>query len=154
MHQTPAVELFPQRRNFGDLRSTSTGNGEDSANRPNLAGCRVLIIEDDGVQAAQLAEIVSQLGAQVAAIASSVQGALAEISRATFDVVTLDLNIDGMFSVGMARGLLEKHIPFVICTAYGHAASEFGPTPIVEKPITKEALAKAFRDVLSEQPQN
>jgi CheY-like chemotaxis protein len=105
---------------------------------------RILIVEDEAMQALHLATMVRDLGAEVAGIATSVQAALAEFSVTEFDCVTLDLNLHGFFGLGVVKGLRDMNIPFVICTAYGHLVSDFPDAPIVQKPIKEEALAGAL----------
>lgn len=109
-----------------------------------LSGRRVLIVEDEALQALTMAQLVIELGARVAGVATSVQGALAEIATTDFDVVTLDLNMGGMFSLGIAQGLRNMRVPFVFCTAYGHVIQEFAGAPVVQKPFTKEELAEGL----------
>lgn len=105
---------------------------------------RVLIVEDEAMQALHLAMMIKELGAEVAGIATSVQAALAEISVTEFDCVTLDLNLHNFFSLGMVKGLRDMNIPFVICTAYGQMLSDFPDAPVIEKPVTQETLAEAL----------
>jgi CheY-like chemotaxis protein len=103
---------------------------------------RILIVEV--LQALDLANTIIDLGAVVVGIATPVPAALAEISVKEFDCVTLDLNMDGFFTIGIAKGLRDMKIPYVLCTAYGHFVEEVGTTPVVHKPITQEALAEAL----------
>jgi CheY-like chemotaxis protein len=88
--------------------------------------------------------MIIDLGAVVVGIATSVPAALAEISVKEFDCVTLDLNMDGFFTIGIAKGLRDMKIPYVLCTAYGHFVEEVSTAPVVHKPITQEALAEAL----------
>jgi CheY-like chemotaxis protein len=127
----------------------------DSPRRPvqkrdwaKLEGRRILIVEDDSLQAIHLAQMITGLGAAVAGIATSVQGALAELSTKDFDCVLLDLNLNESFSLGMAKGLRDMGIPFAFCTAYGHVIKDFSQAPIVQKPVSERALALALIDAI------
>jgi two-component SAPR family response regulator len=105
---------------------------------------RILIVEDEALQALHLAQMISEMGATIAGVATSVRSALAEISAKKFDCVTLDVNMDGFLTLGMAKGLRDMQIPYIYCTAYGHVVEETVEVPIVRKPVTQEALADAL----------
>jgi two-component SAPR family response regulator len=105
---------------------------------------RILIIEDEALQALNLAMMVRSFGAEVAGIATSTQAALAEIAVTQFDCATLDLKLHGFFSLGMAKGLRDMNIPFVVITAHGEVVSDFLDVPVLQKPIADEALADAL----------
>ena len=120
------------------LRSAVTNKWVELENR------RILLVEDEALQALHLAEIILDLGATVAGIATSVPAALAEISVKKFDCVTLDLNMDGFFTVGIAKALHDMKIPYVLCTAYGHFVEKVSKAPVVHKPISQDALAEAL----------
>jgi CheY-like chemotaxis protein len=109
---------------------------------------RILVVEDEALQAINLAQMIVALGADVTGIATSVQGALAELSIKEFDCVTLDINLDGFFSLGIVKGLRDMGIPFVICTGYAHALSGLEGGPIVSKPFTERRLAEALTSAL------
>ena len=117
-----------------------------------LEGRRILIVEDESLQALHLARLINGLGACVAGIATSIQGALGELSTKNFDCVTLDLNMDGVFSLGMAKGLRDMGIPFIFCTAYGQAIRDFSDAPVVQKPVTEAALAAALVEAIAIRP--
>jgi CheY-like chemotaxis protein len=91
-----------------------------------------------------LAVILEDLGAQVVGFAASVQAALAALTVTNFDCVTLDLDLDGFFSLGIAKDFRDRNIPFIICTAYGNIVSDIPDASVLEKPITEEALADAL----------
>jgi CheY-like chemotaxis protein len=114
-----------------------------------LEGRRILIVEDEALQALLLAQMIIGFGAHVAGVATSIPAALAEISTKSFDCATLDLNMEGMFSLGMAKGLRDMGIPFVFCTAYGHIIREFAGAPVVQKPVSEEALAAALIEAIT-----
>ena len=105
---------------------------------------RILVVEDEPVQALLLTTMIEGFGAEVAGIATSVQAALAEISVTSFDCATLDLNLHGFFSLGMVKGLRDMNIPFVVCTAYGEISDCLEDIPVIKKPVTEEALAIAL----------
>jgi CheY-like chemotaxis protein len=131
-------------------KPTSTQKGRVAKRNKwvQLQNKRILIVEDEAMQALHLAVMIEELGAQVVGIATSVQAALAELAVTSFDCVTLDLNLHGFFSLGIVKGLRDMDIPFIICTAYGDIVSDFPDAPVLQKPITEEALAEALSQAM------
>ena len=129
-----------------ETKRTSTQKGRVAKRNKwvQLQNKRVLIVEDEAMQALHLAVMIEELGAQVVGIATSVQAALAELAVTSFDCVTLDLNLHGFFSLGIVKGLRDMDIPFIICTAYGDIVSDFPDAPVLQKPVTEEGLAEAL----------
>lgn len=111
---------------------------------PELRHKRILVVEDEIAQALGLAAAVQSFGAEVAGVATSVQAALAEIAETPFDCATLDLKLHGFFSLGMAKGLRDMNMPFVIVTAYAEVVGDFLDVPVLQKPVSEEALAEAL----------
>jgi CheY-like chemotaxis protein len=132
----------------GDAPKNPNGRAQRKHRWALLEGRRILIVEDEALQALLLAQMIMGFGAHVAGVATSIPAALAEISTKSFDCATLDLNMEGMFSLGMAKGLRDMGIPFVFCTAYGHFIEEFAGAPVVHKPVTEENLAAAIIEAI------
>jgi CheY-like chemotaxis protein len=109
-----------------------------------LKNRRILVVEDEEMQALYIAEIARELGADVIGIATSISKALAEIAEKQFDCVILDLKMEGMPSLGMAKALEAMRIPFVFCTAYGREIREPLNAPVISKPVAREALSVAL----------
>jgi CheY-like chemotaxis protein len=110
----------------------------------SLKNRRILVVEDEGMQALYIAKIARELGADVIGIATSISRALAEIAEKDFDCVILDLKMEGMPSLGMAKALRAMRIPFVFCTAYGREIREPFKAPVISKPVSREALGAAL----------
>jgi len=142
MTDTAWLNSSENRETFA-AKDSPTGKGWSK-----LKGCRILIIEDEALEALLTAQTITEFGAEVVGVATSIPGALAEISTKDFDCVVLDVNMGGMFSLGMARGLKDMGIPFIFCTAYGHIIEEFAEAPIVEKPFTEATLAAGLLEAL------
>ena len=110
----------------------------------------MLIVENEALQALMMSQMVTELGAIVVGIATSVQGAIAEIATTPFDIVIFDLNLgNGMSSLGISDGLRDLGVAFVFCTAYGQLVQELAEAPVVQKPYTKEELAEGLRKALA-----
>lgn len=105
---------------------------------PQLAGRRILIVEDEYIIAADLEDVLAREGATVVGIASSVAHGLALVDKAHPEAAVLDLNLGGEISAPVASALAERSVPFVIVTGYGESWSrypEFRDVPRTDKPV-------------------
>ncbi len=85
--------------------------------QPKLTG-RILLVEDNRLNRALLAEMLKQLGCEVVAVAEANQ-ALQLWQRHRFDLVLLDCQIPGMDGYQLARLLKERQggVPIIAVTA-------------------------------------
>src|SRR5580765_7113748 len=81
---------------------------------------RILIVEDEGIVAADLEDRLKRLGYTVVAKAASGQKALEEVARLRPDLVLMDIIIEGpMDGVQTAEQIIAQHeIPVVYLTAH------------------------------------
>jgi CheY-like chemotaxis protein len=119
-----------------------------------LSGHRFLIIEDEVMQALQLADMLAELGGTVTKTAYSADEAGSTVDDVPFDCALVDINLGGTLSFSIVDDLRRKGIPFVICTAYADAVDVHPgawAAPRLDKPINlpalQEAVLEAFRSV-------
>jgi CheY-like chemotaxis protein len=108
------------------MRGRAMRNGESAA-RPNgagLHGLKVLVAEDDGLLALDLACTLRELGCDVLPAAPSVAGALAILGAERPDVALLDVSLADGSAAPVAAALAAAGVPFAVVT--GHAAGEIG----------------------------
>jgi CheY-like chemotaxis protein len=120
-----------------------------------LSGVRVLVVEDDILQALALATVIADLGGCVLANAYSFEQAMKVIKNAKFDCAVLDINLRGTLSFAIADLLQQRGVPVLFCTAYANAATAFagrGPMACLEKPIQKIELRDALLGILKRTP--
>jgi len=113
---------------------------------------RILLADDEVRFAASLAKVLSRRGFQVTAVHSG-QEAVAELERAAFDVVLLDLRMpkmDGLETLSEIRRR-DKTLPVLILS--GHAdlpsvAAALGKdiAHFIPKPCAVETLVSAIED--------
>lgn len=122
--------------------------------RDNLAGLRVLIVEDEPLVAKFLEELVTELGCVVAAVASNVDEATEKVSSTEFGMAILDLNLNGARAFRIAESLARKRVPFVFATAYGRGGVPQGwpRVPVLAKPFGKHQLRWALTSALEGRP--
>ena len=108
---------------------------------------RVLIVEDQFLIAGLIEQMVTGLGYSVAGVSRTVAEALKEFSESNFDVVLLDINLDGQRNPETANFLLERGIPFAFVSGYDIVTEPHHKhVPMLHKPFTDQELG----DVLTE----
>jgi CheY-like chemotaxis protein len=124
------------------------------AKRPKpLLGVRVLIVEDEILQALALADMVASLGGSVAATANRFEEAVEASHGQAFDCAILDVNLAGTLSFPIADYLQQRGVPVLFCTAYAGAAKVFagkGAVACLDKPVGKVALRDALLGLLKQ----
>ena len=114
----------------------------------SLAGCRILLIEDDFLVAQVILDMLEDEGAEVLGPIGAVDEAVAFVAeQATrFDHVILDLNLHGIKSYPVADELARRNVPFVFMTGYGKDALDTAhrDCPHCIKPVTRADLLVAL----------
>jgi DNA-binding NtrC family response regulator len=107
---------------------------------------RILIVEDDGALAENLAEIVEGLGHEVKT-ADSAERALELVRETTFHGVITDFRLPGKSGIDLIRELRKSGIavPVVVLSAFmdyrmTEGAEEAGALDVVAKPVDIERL--------------
>jgi two-component SAPR family response regulator len=117
----------------------------------DLAGLRVLIVEDEFLLAMELETLVECGGSTPVGPASSVRHALALIDGEEPDIALLDVNLKGERATPVAAALQERGVPYVLITGYSAAQlhePELLAAPRIDKPVSRRALARAVRRAL------
>jgi CheY-like chemotaxis protein len=116
-----------------------------------LAGLRVLVIEDESFVLMLLEDTLAEIGCEVAGTASRVGEALDKVGSLSFDLAILDVNLNGSQTLEVAARLAQAAVPFVFATGYGAAGllSRFEGVPILQKPFQQSDLEHALRAALA-----
>jgi CheY-like chemotaxis protein len=103
---------------------------------------KVLLVEDEGMVAALIEDMLSDLGHQVVAAAARVATAMQIAKTAAFDLAIIDINLNGEPSYPLADVLTERNIPFVFATGYGSQglSPKFAAIPTLQKPFVSAEL--------------
>jgi CheY-like chemotaxis protein len=114
-----------------------------------LAGCRVLVVEDNYLLAMDLAGLLERFGAEVVGPASSVQEAFDALDPLP-DIATLDVRLRDETSFPIADELAKRGVPFVFATG----TADMIPTahrsrPLCHKPLPDRAILKALIGALA-----
>ena len=83
-------------------------------------------------------DMLTDLGCTSIMIAADVETALDSLANNTFDLATLDLNLNGMRSYAIAEALHDRQIPFAFATGYGEQGVDegYGDRPVLTKPFS------------------
>ncbi len=114
-----------------------------------LQGVRVLVVENDEMNAMLLEMQLTQAGALVIGPASTIDQALQLVKDDNPELAVLDYRLgDGQTSEPIAKLLSQLGVPFVLATGIAHEAvpATFGPGVILTKPYLAEDLVRSLND--------
>jgi CheY-like chemotaxis protein len=83
-----------------------------------LAGRKILIVEDELIIAWEVQSLLEALGCIVCGPVSSVDAALATLDQTKPDAALLDVNLQGQSVTPVAQECQRRNIPFALVTAY------------------------------------
>jgi PAS domain S-box-containing protein len=117
--------------------------GDES--RAQIAGLRILVVEDAVLLALELEAALNEAGAEVLGPASSLEEAMGMLEM-DFDVALLDADLNGQSAAPLAEALTARGRPFIVAT--GHKGSAGLPedmaVPVVRKPYNVRQIALAL----------
>jgi CheY-like chemotaxis protein len=116
------------------------------------SGCRILVMEDDGMLAMDISDTLDELGHLVVGPARTVKDALARIESEPIDVALLDINLgNGETSYPVAEMLRRRGVPFAFLTGYGEFGikESFRDRPVIPKPVDEMKLVTTLRELIA-----
>lgn len=127
--------------------TSSSSEGAITHDQP-LAGRRYLVLEDEYLIAATLADLLLLQGASVAGPVASVDDATKWVEDASdLDGAVVDINVAGTVSYGLVEELERRGIPCIFLTGYKASGipARFAHIPCIEKPTGSAAIVEALR---------
>ncbi len=114
---------------------------------------RALIVEDEVMVAMYVEDLLTELGYEVAALATSLDQALPLAREGEFDFAVLDINLAGPVSFPVADVLRERGIPFLFASGYSSKGlnDEYRNAIRIQKPFLSRDLAHAIARIGPEQ---
>jgi len=115
-----------------------------------LAGRRILVIEDSPVVAPFTVEILGELGCEVVGPAPNMAAARELVESEEIDAAILDIHIRGERVFPICEMLEGRDVPFLLTSGYAdwQVPEKWRDRPRLQKPYTldqvKEALAPLF----------
>ena len=131
----------------GDPRGSDVLQLQMSGSGTELAGYRMLVIEDDYLVAQDLCTALRRRGAEVIGPAPSMSRARELLSGSRPHCALLDVNLNGELVFDLAEELRARQIPTIFTTGYDAAflPAALRGTPCLQKPIDLNALLRVIR---------
>ncbi len=112
----------------------------------DLQGCKVLVVEDEPLEALDYCDRLAEAGAEVIGPFASTVDALEAIGRQTVDVALLDYALADRNSQELQIALDAREIPFVVLTGYPRVLVRRSEQQIVlSKPVSADLLRMTVR---------
>jgi len=109
---------------------------------------RVLVVEDEGLVALLLEDMLIELGHEVVGPIAVLGKAVAVASKDDVDIAILDVNLNGLDTFPVAAALAARGIPFVFSTGYNR--DRFPPAyrnaPMLQKPFQLNDLQREIEE--------
>ena len=116
-----------------------------------LQGRRILVVEDDFLQAADMQEQLKAAGTIVVGPVPSIWDAAFPLAIAgRLDGAVLDINLGGQMVYPLADQLMAQGVPIVFATGYSrrNVPTRFRTVPLCEKPVAMSDVATAVSAVV------
>ena len=119
-----------------------------------LSGRQVLVVEDEMMVMMMVEDMLTDLGCRSISTAATVDQALSLIGEKTFDVASLDVNLNGHKSYPIADALAAIGTPFVFSTGYNDHSTRQGyaDRPILQKPFDLQGMKDVLGSLLKGRP--
>ncbi|QFY61113.1 response regulator [Rhizobium grahamii] len=116
-----------------------------------LLGRRVLVMEDDYLQASNLTVALEDHGSDVVGPFSDLQGGMSALSRGAVDVAILDIRLGTERVFELADRLAMLKIPFLFVTGYdgGEIPERFKTVQRLLKPVELDEMMVLLAVILS-----
>jgi CheY-like chemotaxis protein len=115
-----------------------------------LEGRNVLIVEDETIISLEIEQMLQDLGCGIAWHAANVAQALKLLTEQRPDLALLDVNLGSEKVFPVAEALMDRSVPFVFATGYGHDGLplKWAGWPVIRKPYLASELATALHPLL------
>jgi DNA-binding response OmpR family regulator len=115
-----------------------------------LNGKHALLLEDDGLIAANTASDLAEVGAVVDVVATCREG-LRLLGEQDFDFAVLDIKLVDETSYALASELKHRGVPFLFISGYDRTRADFADATLLQKPFSRDALLDAILDLTGEE---
>lgn len=114
--------------------------------------CRILIVEDEAITAADLESTLMILGHNVVGVIDYGWGAIDLAKTLLPDIIFMDIklkgDLDGIETARMIDGVLGKEIPFIFATANPAKETNLsGKQFWIQKPYAVREIVEAIRQI-------
>lgn len=114
---------------------------------------RVLVVEDDALQAEHVSDLLVEEGMEPIGPASTAEAAFSLLEMTSVDAAILDIRLRNGLCFEVARTLIARRIPFLFLSGSLQEVlpTEFRTVPFLRKPCEPETLFGALRTMLPRQ---
>jgi DNA-binding NtrC family response regulator len=107
---------------------------------------RVLIVEDEAMIRMMLADMLADIGHDVAAEAATLAEARRCAEETDFDFAILDVNLNGEQIFPVVDIIGRRNLPFLLSTGYGANGlpEAYRSAPVLQKPFELDRLRAAI----------
>jgi DNA-binding response OmpR family regulator len=114
-----------------------------------LAGCTVLVVEDEPLVALDIADAFKAAGAQVI-ISRILQDALHQAATANLSAAVIDHALhDGVTTSDVCAQLKDRDIPFIVYSGFSKLKGACAEGKLIHKPASPEMLLASLQGVLA-----
>jgi DNA-binding response OmpR family regulator len=113
----------------------------------SLAGCIILVIEDEPLIALDIAECLQAEGASVHTAHNLADG-LRLADHPDLSAAVVDFGLSDGKGTALCERLKDRGVPFVLHSGYDHIADTCRSGIILPKPATRKQLVSAVRRIL------
>lgn len=112
-------------------------DAEDAVDN-ELAGMRILVVEDEYLVALEMQDIIQTLGGEVVGPAGRMEAAMRLAQETELDGAVVDLNMDGESTMALIALLAQRNVPVVVTTGYDPSVlpPTVKPVAFLTKPIS------------------
>ena len=111
-------------------------------------GLKVLVVEDEGIIAMLLEDMLMELGHDMVASVGNIEDAR-QAASCEFDLAILDVNLGRESSYPLAADFNARGIPFILSTGYSRLGAEWGEGVVLQKPFEVKALSAAIQESMA-----
>ena len=114
-------------------------------------GRRILLVEDEGMIAMLVEDMLEDLGHELVKVANRLEEAVAAARNESVDLAILDLKLGCVLTYPAADVLVERGIPFIFSTGYGSTGLKgaYSSHLALQKPFDQQALGQAIKGAVA-----
>ena len=115
-----------------------------------MGTARIFLVEDEVMIRMMVADMLKELGYNIAAESGEIGDALKLAQSVEFDLAILDVNVNGKVISPVADLIAARSRPFIFATGYGSSGlpAEYRDRPALQKPFQIETLERVIEQVL------
>jgi DNA-binding response OmpR family regulator len=115
------------------------------------SGGSIFLVEDEVMIRMMVADMLGELGYNIAAEAGDVSEAVKLAQSIEVDLAILDVNVNGKVISPVADLIAARNRPFIFATGYGSSGLpvEYRDRPALQKPFQIETLARMIEQTLN-----